>query len=155
MQLVDRQRAHLRDAAASDEDVQRFGAELGADARRALLRALVLPQEDADVLLVPLLLEVLEEREDPGEAAAARPEELLARALGQITPGRVHRDALALRVLGERAALVLVARRRPRRDRAVAQGALGVGDDERLVVLEDRAEAVAGRAGAARIVERE
>src|SRR5687768_13670400 len=39
MQLVDRQRAHLRDAAASDEDVQRFGAELGADARRALLRA--------------------------------------------------------------------------------------------------------------------
>ena len=60
-----------------------------------------------------------------------------------------------LRELGERAALVVVARLRPRIDRAVAQRALGVGDDERFVVLEHRAEAVALLAGAARRVERE
>ena len=60
-----------------------------------------------------------------------------------------------LRELGERAPLVLVARLRPRIDRAVAQRARRVGDDERFIVLERRAEAVAPLARAARAVERE
>ena len=49
----------------------------------------------------------------------------------------------ALRELGERAALVVVARLRPRIDRAVAQRPAGVRNDQRLVVLERRAESVA------------
>ena len=121
----------------------------------ACARRLVLAEEDADVLLVLLRLEVVEEGDDPLVAARARREEQLAVRVAELAPGRVDGDPLLLRELGERAALVVVARLGPRIDRAVAQGALGVRDDERLVVLERGAEAVAGGAGAAGIVEGE
>jgi hypothetical protein len=82
-------------------------------------------------------------------------QQLLAVGVGQAPPGLVQRDAFALGELREHAPLALVAGLRPRVDGPVAQGALRVGHDERFVVLEYRAEAVARRAGAARVVERE
>ena len=114
-----------------------------------------MPEEDPDVLLVALLLEALQEREDADVAALASVEqlppvgrlELVPRLLrvGAEAPGEVQQDAAAR----------LVARLGPRVDRAGGEAARGVGDDERLVVLEDRAEAVAPAAGAARVVEGE
>ncbi len=118
------------------------------------MRRLILPQEDADVLLVLFLLEVLEEGEDALEPTAPRIEELRASRGRQPLPRRVERNALALRELGERAPLVVVARLGPRIDRAFAQRPARVRDDERLVVLERRAESVAALTRAARAVER-
>src|SRR5206468_9239418 len=57
--------------------------------------------------------------------------------------------------LGERATLVVVARHRPGMERAVAQRSLGMRDDERFVVLQNGAKAVALGARTARTVERE
>src|SRR4029079_16862684 len=125
-------------------------AELRAMAGRAFLRRLVLPQEDADVLLVQLLLEVAQEGKDSLEPSSARMQEPLALVRRQVARGDIHADAFLLREFGERAPLVLVASLGPGVDRPIAQGALGIGDDERLVVLENGAEAVALRAGAAR-----
>ena len=82
-------------------------------------------------------------------------EQGLPRGGRELVPRHVHRDAFALRELGERAALVVVARLRPRVDRAVAQRTCRVGNDERFVILERRAESVAALARAARTVERE
>src|SRR4051812_4265567 len=121
----------------------------------ALLRRLVLTQKDADVLLVSLLLEIAEERKYSLVAATLGMEQQLPLRRWELVPRGVHRDPLALRELGERAALVVVARLGPRIDGAVAQRAGRVGNDQRLVVLENRAEAVALRARAAGIVERE
>src|SRR6185295_1863110 len=55
---------HLRDVAAGDLHLKRLGLELGAVTARALLRRLVLAQEDADVLLVALLLEIAQKGKD-------------------------------------------------------------------------------------------
>ena len=63
-----------------------------------------------------------EEGEDALVAArAARAAAASRCAAGSVAPRHVHRDPLALRELGERAPLVVVARLRPRIDRAVAQ----------------------------------
>ena len=116
---------------------------------------MILPQENPDVLLVALRLELLEEDHDAAEALRLGVEELVAVGELDLAPRHVHGDLVLLRELGERAPLVVVARLGPRIDRALAQRAVGVGNDERLVVLEHRAEAVTRRARAARIVERE
>src|SRR5262249_5318470 len=106
-------------------------------------------------LLVLLRAEVGEEGEDALEGARARVEQQIALRFREVAPRDVERDAALLRELGERAALVVVARLGPRIERAFGERALGVRDDESLVVLERRAETVAGGASAARIVERE
>ena len=62
---ADRKIADLGDVAAADFHLQRFRLELGAVAARTFLRRLVLPQEDADVLLVPLVLEIAQEGKIP------------------------------------------------------------------------------------------
>ena len=51
------------------KDLQGLGLQLAAVAVGARLRGLILPQKDADVLLVFLLLEIDEERENPFVAA--------------------------------------------------------------------------------------
>ncbi len=152
---ADREVAHRGDVAAVDLHLQGFRLQLRAVTGGAFLRGLVLPQEDADVLLVALLLEVAQEGKDALVPADAAVQELLALRCSELLPGDVHRDPLLLRELGEGTTLVLVARLRPRVDRAVAQGAVGVGDDQRLVVFQDGPESIALRAGTAGRVERE
>ena len=91
----------------------------------------------------------------PSKALCLRVHQLISIGERDLLPRRIHRDPVLLRELGQRASLAVVARLGPRIDRAFAQRAIGVGNDQRLVVLEHRAEAVARRARAARIVERE
>ena len=81
-------------------------------------------------------------------------QKLVALLLGQFLPSHVGGNAFALCEFCQRATLVLVARHAPRIDRAIAQGSIGVGHDEGLIVLEGRAEAVAPTARATRTVER-
>src|SRR5262249_11196197 len=96
-QTVNRKLAYGRDRFTTDANLQRFRAELRAVTLGTLARGLILPQEDADVLLVLLLLEIFEERKDALEATAARVEQFRARARRQSFPRRVDGDALALR----------------------------------------------------------
>ncbi len=155
VELFDRERAHLRNVLAGHAHVERRRLQPRAVTIPADARELVLPQEDADILLVLLGLEVLEERDDALVAARLRVEELAVLIGGELAPRRIKGDALLLRERGERGAAAVVARFGPRVDRAIAERALGVRHDELLVVLERGAEAVAGGAGAARIIEGE
>src|SRR6185437_12159501 len=109
----------------------------------------------ADVLLVALLLEILEEGKNPLVRARARREQQLPVGGRECAPGYVHGDAARLGEFGQRSAAPLVARFRPGIDRAITQRVLRVRYDERLVVFQRRPESVAGGAGAARIVEAE
>ena len=68
-QLADRAGADVRDGVAAHAHRQRVLVESGALAVGAGERQLVLPQEDADVLLVALRLEAAEERDDAEEAS--------------------------------------------------------------------------------------
>src|ERR1700704_427778 len=74
---------------------------------------------------------------------------------GELLPRLVHRNALATRELRQSATLVVVPRLGPGVYRAIAQGTRRGGNDERLVVFQNRPEPVALRASAARVVERE
>ena len=58
MSVLDRELADLGDVRPAIAHLQRLRLELGAVAGRAFLRRLILPEEDADVLLVALLLEI-------------------------------------------------------------------------------------------------
>lgn len=145
----------LRDRRASDSYAQGLGLKLGPVTCRALARALILAQEHADVLLVALVLEVVQEGKDPLIAPRARAEERFALAFRKLVPRDIERYAASPGELGERPALALVSRLGPRVDRAIPQGAVAVGDDEGFVVLEHGAKAIAGRACPAWAVEGE
>ena len=154
-ELVDWQVRHLGDVETADPHVERFGLKLRPVAARTFLRCLILTEENADVLLVPLLLEIAQEGKNSLVAACLRMKEQLSLRGGELIPGLVHRNALATCELRQCAPLVVVPRLGPRVYRAVTQRAGGVGNHQRLVVLENRPEPVALRARAARIVERE
>src|SRR5204863_5630801 len=119
-QLIDRELRDLRDVQTANADVERVRLELGAVTAGTLLRRLILPQENADVLLVALLLEILEKREDSLVAARPRFQQQLSLRGSELIPRLVHRDALALCKRGKRAALVVVTRLGPRIDSAIA-----------------------------------
>ncbi len=74
--------------------------------------------------------------------------------LGQVLPLGVERELVVLAERGQGLDVVGRGRFRPRRDRALAQGQLLVGDDQVLVDMLLDAEAAAGRAGAIGVVER-
>jgi hypothetical protein len=98
---VDRQVGDFSDGAPIDADLQRFRLELRAVALGALACGLVLSQEDADVLLVPFLLEVLEKRENPLVAARARAKQCItlgARETSIGMPSRFANSASARRL---------------------------------------------------------
>src|SRR5437868_11661551 len=57
-QAIDRQLAHLGDRARPDADLKRLGLQLRPVTIGTLLRRLILSKEDADVLLVFLLLQI-------------------------------------------------------------------------------------------------
>src|ERR1700694_5099097 len=96
----------------------------------------MLPQEDADVLLVALLLEAREKRKHPEVTSARIVEQEAAVALGEIAPGRFRVEPAGPRGLAQQPAPSLVARLRPGIERAPGERAAPVGDDQRFVVLE-------------------
>ena len=154
-ELIDRQRGNLRDVQTADANVERIGLELGAVTARTFLRRLILAQEDSDVLPIALLLEVFEEREDSLVAARPCAQQQLPLSRSELVPRAIYRNSFTLRELCQEAPLVVVTRFCPGVDRPVTQRAIGVGNHQRLVVLEDGAESVALRARTARVVERE
>ena len=146
---------HSRDGLAADPYRQRIGVEAAAAAVAAGLGELVLPQEHADVLLVSLLLEVLEEGEDPDVLPLAAIEQVPSLARLELVPRLRRVGADAPRELLQQPAPGLVARLGPGIDGAFHQAAIGIRHHERLVVFQHGAESVARRAGAPRIVEGE
>src|SRR5204863_5360639 len=151
---VDRQRGELGDREAGDADGERRGLEARPAADGAAGLAPVAGEEDADVELVAVGLDLLEEAVDAWEAVVALVHEPAPR-LGELLPGRVRVEPVAPRRLEERLLVPLARRVRPRLHRALGKRARAVGDDERLVVFQDVAEPLALRAGAERMVERE
>ena len=122
---------------------------------RAGMGQLVLPEEDADVLLVALLLETLEEGKDPDVAAMSAMKQLAFLVRLERLPRFVRIDPEGASRIEQQATSRLVARLGPGIDHPLAQGQRRIGDDQRLVVLENGAEAVAAPAGTPRIVEGE
>ena len=82
-------------------------------------------------------------------------EDRVLRLLRQVLPLGVEREAVVLAERGQRLHVIGRRRFRPRRDRALAQRRVLVGDDEVGIDVLLDAEAAAFRAGAERIVERE
>src|SRR5690606_31586397 len=112
---------------AGELHVQRYWLEARAVAGAAGLRGLVLPQEDADVLLVLLRLQRLQEGEHPHISLCLAAQQPLAMRLAEIAPRHIHRDAIGLRKLRQCTSLVLVARLGPGVERALCQRAFWVG----------------------------
>src|ERR1700727_1189301 len=77
------------------------------------------------------------------------------RLIRQFAPGLVEPELVAPPERLERLQVIRRTRLSPGRDRSLTQRELRVGDDERIVDPELRAQAPAYRAGAERIVERE
>ncbi len=146
----------------ADAPQLRLELQARAVAHRALRVAAVLGQQHADVHLVGLRLEVLEEALDavPLLVPVAVPvrralDDPLALRLGQHVPRGVARNAGVARVLDEVVLLLLPGRRLYRLDGAVAQRLLLVRHDQAPVDADHAPEAAAGLAGAERRVERE
>src|SRR6267378_7367805 len=150
----DREPRELRDGQPRYLHGERGGLEPRARAHGAGGLGAVAREEDAHVQLVAVGLDLLEEAVDAGELAVAVIDER-ALALAEALPRDIQVHARAPRGADELALIPLARRVRPRLDRAGAEAERAIGDDERLVVLEDVAEALALRAGAQRVVEGE
>ena len=171
--LADGELADLGDVALVDRHREAQRLEPGAPARRAgdlahvalellprpvALGVLVAPLDPRDhafvargVLARPAVAVLVLDGERPGRAV--QDHLLLLRRQGR--PRRVHVDAVGLRDGVEHAGEVLGVGGAPRRDRALVQRLVGVGDDQLGVDLERRAQAVARLARPVRGVERE
>src|SRR2546428_2831116 len=146
------ERGDWGDRLARDTHGERFGLQSRAAAPRTNLGELVLPQKDADVLLVTLLLEPLEEWKDAEIAADFVVEQEVPLARRDILPRRIEIDATGPRRLPQQAPPPLVAWLGPRIDGALHKRAPRIGEDEGLVILQDRTEAVTRGACAARVI---
>ena len=170
---VDREVGDLADVAAVDPDRERLGLEAVAAAGLARRAAEILAQlllEPGALGLAPAPLQVRQHAlERPLGAVAAQAvveaelDLLVARAvqdqrlhrLGQLLPRGVQAGAKVLRDAVQGLQIVRRGRVRPRLDRAVIQALLRVRHHQVRVHVQPAAEAVAGRAGAVRVVERE
>ena len=144
---------------------QGVGLQACAVAGRAGRVRAVLREQHADVHLVRLALQPVEEAPHP--VPDAGPGGLPVHPLGlafqhpvavlvlYLAPGGVERDAALLGVLLDVGLAFLEAGRLPRADRAVAQALRLVRDDQAEVDADHAAKAPAGVAGAKRRVERE
>src|SRR3990172_2047787 len=137
----------LGDGEPADLHRQGFGLEAGARAAGAGELAPVPREEDAHVELVAVGLHLLEEAADPGKVAVSLLEPLLVR-VREIRIGTRDVQAPALGRLEELLLVPAPRRVAPRLDGAVGEAPRRVGDQARLVVAEDVAEALAVRAGA-------
>src|SRR2546425_4742877 len=151
---LDGQPRELRDGEPRHLHGERRRLEPRARAHRAGRLRAVAREEHAHVQLVAVGLDLLEEAIDAGELAVAVVDEA-ALALAQPLPRNLEIYPGPPRRLHELALVPLAGRVRPRLDRARAEAEGAVANDERLLVLEDVAEALALRAGAERMVERE
>src|SRR5688500_9305582 len=138
-----------------DASVERLRLQLGAVAVRTLLRGLILAQKYPDVLLVPLLLEILQEGEDALEAAGSGIQQKSLLGIGQLAPGAIERNSFPPCKIGECSSLVVVAGFRPRIDSTIAKTSIRIAHNKRFIVLEYRPKSVAALACSARIVEGE
>ena len=152
--LLDRERGELGDRHPGHPHRQRRRLQTRAAADRARRLAAVAREEHAHVQLVAVRLDLLEESIDAGEPAVALVDEG-ALGLAERVPRPRHVDAGAPGGF-QQLALVPPARRvRPRLHGAAGERPRAIGHHQRLVVLEDVAEALALGAGAERMVERE
>ena len=164
----------LVDVLAADRDREHLGLEPRPAAGRTRAEAHVLLDPLALLRGVGLLVAPLEARDDPLEGEHVRPppahavavgdvdlvavrpvQEQVLLLLGQVVPGLVDVDLVAL---GDRLDDRLVVARAPHRpgdERALGDGEARVGDEQVGVDLLLRAEAGAARAGAVRRVEGE
>ncbi len=153
-ELGERQLGHLGDRLAPEAHRERGRIQARAAARSARRVAAVARQEDADVHLVALLLEVREEADDAVPRALPFPHDppLLR---GQVLPGNVAADAVLPARALEVGVRALVRGGVERRDRALVERLLRIGDHLQLVDADEASEALAGGARAARRVEGE
>ena len=149
------QRRDPVDRLAADPHGACLASQPRALAVGARLVAAVTAQEHPDVHLVFLPLEPREEAAHPLPVAAVALDDEAPFLGGQITPGHVEAQAEALRDLLQLGEVGAVVRLGPRLDGALRQRLRLVGHDQRGVEFDDVAEAVARRAGAERVVERE
>ena len=155
LRLADGERRHAIDGAARHLDVARLAPQPGAAAVRAGQVAAIAAQEHADVHLVFLPLEPAEEAADALVRVAVAFDDEALFLVGELRPRDVEGDLRLLRralQLGELRAIVRLA---PRLDGAFLDRLRRIGHHQIHVELDDVAEAVAGRAGAERVVERE
>ena len=163
----------LADMLAADLDAQRLGLEAMAVAARAGDVGEILCQLLARPFALGLAEAALEIGDDALErllgvvgahavligeldlVVAGAVQQCCLRLLRQVLPLGVERELVELAERGQRLDVIGRGRFRPRRDRALAQGRLLVGNDEVLVDMLLDAEAAAGRAGAIGVVERE
>src|SRR5690606_33505858 len=155
LRLPDGERRGLVDRAAADLHVPRLAPQPRAAAIGARLVAAIPAQEHADVDLVLLPLEPGEEPADARIVAAIAFDHDPPLLGGEIAPRRVERNAEPLRLALQGRELLPVVRLRPRLDRPLPDRLRGIGHDEIEIELDDVAEAMARRAGAERVVERE
>ena len=162
LRLADGQRRHAIDRSARHLHVARFAAQTRAAAAGTREVSAISAEKHADVYLVFLALEPAEEPADPFVAltracrrvvAPVDDEPLLVG--GQLGPGDVEAHFAFSRGPFQLGQLSAVVRLAPRLDGALADRLRRIGDDEIHVELDDVAEAVAGRARAERVVERE
>jgi hypothetical protein len=118
-------------------------------------RPLILPEKHPDVLLVPLLLQSAQEREDPGVPPHSAVEQLAPNRRLEPLPRRVRVRAELAGRLEQQAAAGVVTGLGPGIDRTVGQAAGRIRHDQRLVVLQHGPEAVAAAARTPRVVEGE
>ena len=148
-------RRHAIDGQVADPHVARLAAQARAAAVGARQIAAIAAEEHADVHLVFLLLEPLEEAADAVVVVAIALDDEPALVLREIGPRHVEAHAVRLGDALQRRQVRAVVRLGPRLDRALVDRLRRIGHHEIEVQLDDVAEAVAGRAGAERVVERE
>ena len=151
---VDRERADLRDVLSVKPHRPCFRVEPRPAAVGTGHRELILAEEHADVLLVALFLEPAQERKNPDVLPLLAVQQLAPGCRGELAPRGIGVGTERLRRRDHEAAPCLVARLRPWIDSAFADASPRVRHYQRLVILERRAEPVAGGAGTARAVER-
>ena len=148
---------------AADAPEQAFGLEARPRAGGARRVAAVLGQKHADVHLVGLALQVLEEALDavpllaplPVLVAGCAVDDPFLLVVGELVPGRVARDACGLGMAHEVVLCLLPCGGLDGLDGARAQRELVVGDDEAVVHPDHAAKAPAALARAHGGVERE
>jgi hypothetical protein len=147
------QRRSFGDRLAGHAYRERFRFEPRATASRTRLGELVLPQEHPDVLLVALFFEPLEKGKDPEVAAFRVVEQEVPLARRQVFPTYIQANALCPGGLAQQAPTSFVAGLGPGIERAGGERPARIRHDQRLVVFQHRAEAVASGTRAAGIIE--
>ena len=143
----------LGDRAITHAHRQGFRLQAGSTTPGTGFRELVLPEENANVLLVPFCLEALEEGKHAQKPAGRSVQQEIVGRGTQVVPRGVERNVLRARGLTQDPAASLIPGFGPGVEGALDQTLSGVGRDERLVVLEHGAEAITHGAGAARVIE--